>query len=78
MIGNWIPLTLIQWLTEYPGVEIVCRDPSQTYAEAIDRGISRAIHVANGLHLEKNVSDVGFKFLQQHSTIIQQHFDRGS
>ncbi|CAM5234513.1 Transposase OS=Streptomyces aurantiogriseus OX=66870 GN=GCM10010251_31640 PE=4 SV=1 [Streptomyces aurantiogriseus] len=34
--------TLEAWLREHPGVEVVCRDGSATYAEAIRRALPRA------------------------------------
>lgn len=42
--------TLEAWLRERPGVEIVCRDGSATYAEAIRRALPKATQVADRWH----------------------------
>jgi transposase len=39
------------WLREHPGVEVVCRDGSATYAEAIRRALSAAVQVTDRWHL---------------------------
>ncbi|MBZ0303581.1 MAG: ISL3 family transposase [Anaerolineae bacterium] len=57
--------TLIAWLKAHPGIEIVARDRSQTYAEAIQQGAPEAIQVADRWHLLKNLADAVFKLLQQ-------------
>jgi transposase len=43
--------TLEKWLREHPGVQIVCRDSSATYAEAIRRALPAAVQVADRWHL---------------------------
>ncbi len=67
--------TLAQWLKERSGVEIVSRDRSQTYAEAITKGAPGAVQVADRWHLLKNLSDAVFKILQQEYPIIKQRLD---
>lgn len=39
------------WLREHPDVEVVCRDGSATYAEAIRRTLPDAVQVADRWHL---------------------------
>lgn len=39
--------TLEAWLREHPGIEIVCRDGSATYAEAIRRALPGTVQVAD-------------------------------
>jgi transposase len=56
--------TLANWLKKHSGIEIVSRDRSQTYAEAIDRGAAKAIQIADRWHLLKNTSDLVDKVLQ--------------
>lgn len=70
--------TLTEWLKAHPGIEIVSRDRSQTYAEAIDRGAPQAIQVADRWHLLKNVSDAVFKILQQEYPVIQRQLELGT
>lgn len=65
--------SLIQWLEERPGIEIVSRDRSQTYADAISQAAPEAIQVADRWHLLKNLSDALFKILQEeYGTIKKQ------
>jgi transposase len=67
--------TLVEWLKEHPGVEIVSRDRSQTYADAITEGAPEAIQVADRWHLLKNLSEAVFKILQQEYDTIKKHLD---
>ena len=67
--------TLTEWLKTHPGVEIVTRDRSQTYAEAIQAGAPAAVQVADRWHLLKNLSEVVFKILQQEHSVIQQRLE---
>lgn len=47
--------TLETWLRERPGVEVVCRDGSATYAEAIRRALPDAVQVADRWHVWHNL-----------------------
>lgn len=49
--------TLESWLHEHPGVEIVCRDGSATYAEAVRRALPDAVQVSDRWHLWRNLCD---------------------
>lgn len=45
--------TLVKWLKEHPGIEIVSRDRSATYAEAVDRGAPKAVQIADRWHCQQ-------------------------
>lgn len=49
--------TLLAWLVRHPEIEIVSRDRSQTYAQAIQEGASTAVQVADRWHLLHNTSE---------------------
>lgn len=60
--------TLEAWLREHPGVEVVCRDGSTTYAEAIRRALPRATQVGDRWHLWKNLCEAALGEVKAHST----------
>jgi len=49
--------TLSEWLRAHPGVEVVSRDRSPTYASGITEGAPGAIQVADRFHLLMNVRE---------------------
>jgi transposase len=49
--------TLESWLREHPGAQVVCRDGSATYAEAIRRALPNAVQVSDRWHLWRNLCD---------------------
>lgn len=71
LLGERTAEPLVKWLEDHPGIEIVSRDRSQTYGDAIRRGASKAIQVADRWHLLKNASEVIFKILQQEYAAIR-------
>jgi transposase len=68
--------TLAHWLKEHPGIEVVSRDRSQTYADAISEGAPNAVQVADRWHLLKNLSDAVFKILQQEYAVIKKRLEQ--
>ncbi|GLW36056.1 ISL3 family transposase [Actinoplanes regularis] len=59
--------TLETWLRTHPGVQIVCRDSSASYAEAIRRALPAAIQVADRWHLWHNLGEAAGKEVAAHS-----------
>jgi transposase len=78
ILGDRTADTLVQWLKEHPGIEIVSRDRSQTYADAITQGAPEAIQVADRWHLLQNLSEAVFKILQQEYELIKKHLSQFS
>jgi transposase len=66
---------LVPWLVRHPAVEIVSRDRSPTYAEAIRQGASQAVQVADRWHLLHNASEALLEILQQEDPGIQKHLN---
>lgn len=60
--------TLEAWLRKHPGVEIVCRDGSATYAEAIRRALPDALQVGGRWHLWHNLCEAALSEIKAHST----------
>nr|WP_255345487.1 ISL3 family transposase [Streptomyces chartreusis] len=60
--------TLEAWLRGHPGVEVVCRDGSTTYAEAIRRALPDAVQVADRWHLWHNLCESALSEVKAHST----------
>ena len=57
--------TLSAWLRVHPGIEVVTRDRSKTYASGISEGASTAIQVADRWHLLKNLREALEKLLKR-------------
>ena len=60
--------TLEAWLREHPGIEVVCRDGSATYAEAIRRALPDAVQVADRWHAWHTLSEAALSEVKAHST----------
>lgn len=64
--------TLEAWLREHPGIELVTRDRSSVYANAITTACPNAIQVADRWHLLANLSEVVERFLDTQRDTINQ------
>jgi transposase len=57
--------TLSAWLRAHPGVEVVTRDRSKTYASGITEGAPSTVQVADRWHLLKNLRETLEKLLKR-------------
>jgi hypothetical protein len=58
---------LERWLREHPGVEIVRRDGSGAYEEAVRRALPAAVQVSDRWHLWKNLCEKTLAEVRSHS-----------
>jgi transposase len=63
--------TLSAWLKQHPGVEVVTRDRSPTYAAAINDGAPGAMQVADHFHLLMNVREVLEKVMTRQNRLLR-------
>ena len=56
------------WLRAHPGVEVVCRDGSTTYAQAVRDALPNAVQVADRWHLWHGLCDAVGREVAAHST----------
>jgi transposase len=62
--------TLENWLFAHPGVEVISRDRSSVYANAIRNACPGAIQIADRWHLLKNLGENTAVFLDRHRSLI--------
>jgi transposase len=63
--------TLTAWLRAHPGVEVVTRDRSPTYAAAISEGAPAALQVADRFHLLMNVREAVEKVMYRQNRLLR-------
>lgn len=67
VLPDWGADTLETWLREHPVVQIVCRDGSGAYAEAIRRALPGAVHCVDRRHIWHNMMEAVHKEVAAHS-----------
>ncbi|OHV27751.1 hypothetical protein CC117_33040 [Parafrankia colletiae] len=55
------------WLRAHPGVQVVCRDGSGTYAEAVRRALPNAVRASDRWHLWHDLAQVALTEVAAHS-----------
>jgi transposase len=63
--------TLSAWLKTHPGIEVVSRDRSPSYAAAINEGAPAAVQVADRFHLLINVREALEKVMYRQNRLLR-------
>src|SRR5688572_2707840 len=64
--------TVRQWLAKHSTIEIVTRDRSGEYREAITQALPNAVQIADRWHLLKNLGETVQRHLSRHYQVVRQ------
>lgn len=64
--------TVKQWLAKHPTIEIVTRDRSGEYREAITQALPNAVQIADRWHLLKNLGEAVQRHISRHYRTVRQ------
>ncbi len=63
--------TLVQWLQDNPGVEVISRDRAEAFADGATRGAPEAIQVADRFHLLLNLRETLQRLFDRHQASLR-------
>jgi transposase len=63
--------TLVNWLLQHPGVEVVSRDRSKVYRSAITQAVPDAMQVADRFHLVQNLREALERVFSRYSSELK-------